>query len=121
MENYKLIFGNALLIDEKKNFTDNYTIISNLPYNISTQLLIKWIYCVNSKPHPSKMILMFQKEVAERIIANHDTKKYGRLSILPSAFFNISKIADVSKYDFMPNPKVESTVLLFKNFKKTKN
>lgn len=118
--NHQLIISNSLNFNEKQNFTKNYIIISNLPYNISIILLIKWIYQINLKPHPYKMILMFQKEVAERILARPNSKKFGRITILASAFFQIQKISDVNKKDFFPIPKVDSTILLFKELKKKK-
>ena len=118
--NYKLIFLDALKFKENENFSNNFTIISNLPYNISLALLKKWIYQLIINPHANQMILMFQKEVAERILARHNSKKFGRISVLCSAFFEIKKVADVDKNDFFPIPKVKSTVLIFKKLKKFK-
>ena len=118
--NYKLVIYDSLKFNEKKNFTINYKIISNLPYNISLALLIKWIYEINSKPHPFKMILMFQKEVAERILAKPNSKKFGRITVLTSAFFSVKKIIDVNKEAFFPSPLVDSTVLVFEELKKKK-
>ena len=112
--NYEIIFSDALKFKEYEKFSKNFTIISNLPYNISLNLLIKWIYQLNKIPHANQMILMFQKEVAERILAKNNTKKYGRISILCSAFYEIKKIVDVDKKDFFPVPKVDSAVLFFK-------
>ena len=88
-------------------------IYGNLPYNISTQILIKWI--INYKEFLSfnKLILMFQKEVAERILAKTDSKHYGRLSIISNWKLDIKKEFDISPNCFFPKPKVESTLLSF--------
>ena len=119
-EKYELIFQDALKFDERSKFNNNFKIISNLPYNISIPLLIKWTSELNMMPFPKKMILMFQKEVAERIMANSNTKKYGRISVLSSSIYQIKKIADVDKKDFFPIPKVNSVVLSFTPLKKKK-
>ena len=118
--NYELIFADALKFDESSKFSNNFKIISNLPYNISLPLLIKWIDQLKKIPFANKMILMFQKEVAERILAKKDSKKYGRISILCSSFYHIKKIIDVDKKDFFPIPKVNSIVLSFDPLKKSK-
>ena len=118
--NYELILADALKFDESSKFSNNFKIISNLPYNISLPLLIKWIDQLKKIPFANKMILMFQKEVAERILANKDSKKFGRISILCSSFYDIKKIVDVDKKDFFPIPKVNSTVLSFDPLKKSK-
>ena len=115
---YEMLFKDALQFDETLKFDKNFKIISNLPYNVSLPLLIKWINQLNKDPVAKKMILMFQKEVAERILAKINSKKYGRISILSSVFYNIKKITDVDKSNFFPIPKVNSTVLLFDLLKK---
>ena len=115
---YELLFMDALQFNENSKFNNEYKIISNLPYNISLPLLIKWIKQLNKKPVAKKMVLMFQKEVADRILANINSKKYGRISILSSAFYDIRKITDVDKKNFFPIPKVNSTILLFDLLKK---
>ena len=99
-----------------------FLIIGNLPYNISTQILSNW--CLNKKLSISKMILMFQKEVAERILANVNSTEYSRISILSQWKFDIMKVTDVKPNSFFPRPKVYSTVLEFvpkKNIHKIKN
>ncbi len=127
--NEKIIIINEdiLKIDEKK-YSDNPMIVfGNLPYNISTQILVKWIRYNNLKNIFKRFILMFQKEVAERIIAETDSKNYGRLSVLSSWKLKIEKITDVSPESFYPIPKVKSTVLLIEpkkeyfNLKNSKN
>ena len=88
-----------------------FLILGNLPYNISTKILSNW--CLNNKLNVSKMILMFQKEVAERILANVNSKEYSRITILSKWKFDIRKITDVKPNSFFPKPKIDSTVLEF--------
>ncbi|MEC8074265.1 MAG: 16S rRNA (adenine(1518)-N(6)/adenine(1519)-N(6))-dimethyltransferase RsmA [Pseudomonadota bacterium] len=110
----KIIFEDALKINERKFFNnENFSIISNLPFNISSELVIKWCKIQNSYNCIDSMVLMFQKELAERIIAKKDTKKFGRLTIICNAFFSIKKKLLVSKNNFFPIPKVDAMVLNF--------
>ena len=115
-----IINDDVLNIDEKKLNKEKLTVIGNLPYNISTEILCKWI--INLKDSNfwfNELILMFQKEVAERIIADFNTSKYGRLSIISNWKLNIKKICDISPNSFFPKPKIDSTLLYFtpkKNF-----
>ncbi len=107
------------LISKKK-----LIVFGNLPYNISTQILSKWIISKNNSFWFSKLILMFQKEVADRIIAKINTSNYGRLSILSSWKLDVKKIMNISPNSFFPKPKIESSLLVFspKNkFLKIKN
>ena len=127
--NEKLIVINEdiLKIDEKKTFNEPMIVFGNLPYNISTQILIKWIRLNSLNKTFKKFILMFQKEVAERIIATTNERNYGRLAILASWRMDTKKIADVSPNSFYPRPKVKSTILLVEpkteyfNFKNSRN
>jgi len=99
-----------------------FLILGNLPYNISTKILSNW--CLNNELSVSKMILMFQKEVAERILADVNSKEYSRITILSKWKFDIKKVTDVKANSFFPKPKVQSTVLKFipkKKFHKIKN
>tara|TARA_A100001015_G_scaffold269248_1_gene320772 strand:- start:620 stop:1405 length:786 start_codon:yes stop_codon:yes gene_type:complete len=110
-----------LKIPDKFYFGKKFLILGNLPYNISTKILSGW--CLNKSLNVSKMILMFQKEVAERILANVNSKEYSRITILSNWKFNIKKITDVKPNSFFPKPKVHSTVLEFlpkKNYHKIK-
>ena len=91
----------------------NLIIFGNLPYNISTQILAKWIKMENLDKFCKKFILMFQKEVADRIIAKTNTKNYGRLSILSNWKMEIEKVTDIEPNCFKPSPKVMSTLLTF--------
>tara|TARA_X000000950_G_scaffold210107_1_gene252656 strand:+ start:4374 stop:5159 length:786 start_codon:yes stop_codon:yes gene_type:complete len=88
-----------------------FLVLGNLPYNISTKILSNW--CLNNKLNVSKMILMFQKEVAERILAEVNSKEYSRITILSKWKFDIKKIIDVKPNSFFPKPRVHSTVLKF--------
>ena len=111
--NFNYEISNALTFDEKSIFKKNSIIFGNLPYNISLKLLIKWIYSDPWPPFYDQMILMFQKEVAERIIATPNHKKYGRISILTNARLDVKFHFNISKKEFDPEPKVESSVLSF--------
>ena len=116
-----IIFNNALTFNEKKYFNnENFSIISNLPFNISSQLLTKWIYTQNKYHCIDQMTLMFQKELADRIISDFNSKKYGRITILSKAFFNIEYGLTVLKKNFKPEPKVDASVLIFKKIKNHK-
>ena len=102
-----------------RNFYNKKIIIfGNLPYNISTQILVKWIKIQKLDKFCKKLVLMFQKEVADRIIAKVNTKNYGRLSILSNWKMNVEKIIDIEPYNFNPVPKVKSTLLVFTPKKK---
>ena len=91
----------------------NLIVFGNLPYNISSKILTK-IISYNKKDFLFKrLIFMFQKEVAERILAKDNTNLYGRLSIFSSWKFNIKKIMDIEPSSFYPKPKVTSTLLIF--------
>jgi len=116
---HSIINQDALQFDETSVFSKNVTIISNLPYNISLKLLLKWIYQYTTNPWFDQMILMFQKEVGERILSEENSKKYGRISLIVSALFQCSKILDVDKKDFFPVPKVDSVMIKFTPLKKT--
>ena len=120
----EIINDDILKINEEKLSKSRIVVFGNLPYNISTQILAKWIKLKNLNFIYKKLILMFQKEVADRILANTGEKQYGRLSILSSWKMNVIKIKEVSPNSFYPSPKVKSTILLFepkKNFFQIRN
>ena len=96
-------------------------IIGNLPFNISSQLLINWIVNFSWPPFYSKMVLMFQKEVAERILASHNQKSYGRISVITQARCNVKKLLNAPSHIFLPKPKVDATVLEFIPIQKYKD
>ena len=119
-----IINDDVLKISEDKISNEKLIVFGNLPYNISTEILSKWIINLEKNFWFESLILMFQKEVADRIIAESNTSKYGRLSILSNWKLNIKKIIDIGPQSFSPRPKVDSTLLLFtprKNFFTLKN
>ena len=108
-----IINDDILRISENKISDEKLTVFGNLPYNISTEILSKWIVNLNKKFWFESLVLMFQKEVANRIIATSNTSKYGRLSILSNWKLNIKKVIDIKPESFSPRPKVDSSLLLF--------
>ena len=119
-----LINDDILKINETILSDDKLTVFGNLPYNISTEILTKWILNLNTKIWFDKLILMFQKEVANRIISKFNKPTYGRLSIICNWKLNIKKIIDIGPNSFYPKPKVDSSLLVFtpkKNFFKLRN
>ena len=117
--NLKIINDDILNVNEKKLSSDKLIVFGNLPYNISTEILCKWIINLdNEKFWFESLVLMFQKEVADRIIANVNTSNYGRLSILAKWKLEITKVCDINPSAFWPKPKIESTLLFFKPKKK---
>ncbi len=103
-----VINGDALKIDETELLGTKAHIIANLPYNVATPLLIKWL---KKREHFKSMTLMFQKEVGDRITAVPRTKSYGRLSIICQWLCEVSPQFDISPRAFTPPPKVTSTVV----------
>ena len=119
-----IINDDILKINEKKLSKDKITVFGNLPYNISTEILSKWILSLEKNFWFEHLILMFQKEVAARILAEFNTSEYGRLSILANWKLNIKKISDVKPSSFSPIPKIDSSILYFspkKNYHKLKD
>jgi 16S rRNA (adenine1518-N6/adenine1519-N6)-dimethyltransferase len=108
-----IINDDVLKVSEDKISNEKLTVFGNLPYNISTEILSKWIINLDKKIWFENLVLMFQKEVAERIIAESNTSKYGRLSILSNWKLNIKKIIDIKPQSFSPRPKIDSTLLVF--------
>ena len=108
-----LINNDILKVSENQISENKLTVFGNLPYNISTKILLKWILNLNSNLWFEALVLMFQKEVADRIVSKYNTSNYGRLSVISNWKLNIKKIIDVSPNSFKPKPKIESSVLLF--------
>jgi 16S rRNA (adenine1518-N6/adenine1519-N6)-dimethyltransferase len=109
----RLLQGDALSMNVTQYLTDPIKIIANLPYNIGTELLVRWL---NSKNWPSfwqSMTLMFQKEVANRIVAHPGSKAYGRLSVMSQWRCNTKIAFNIPATAFTPPPKVESAVVHF--------
>jgi 16S rRNA (adenine1518-N6/adenine1519-N6)-dimethyltransferase len=119
-----VINDDVLNIDENLILNEKVTVFGNLPYNISTEILSKWIINLNDNFWFDHLILMFQKEVADRIIAPFNNSTYGRLSILTNWKLNVKKICDIKPESFLPKPKIDSSLLFFSpksNFYKIKN
>ena len=119
-----IINDDILNIDENLLFNQKVTVFGNLPYNISTEILSKWIINLKDNFWFDCLILMFQKEVANRIIAPFNNSTYGRLSILANWKLNIEKICDIKPESFSPRPKIDSSLLYFfpkQDFHKIKN
>jgi len=111
--NFDFAIADAVDFNEEKIFKNNCIIFSNLPFNISTTLLLKWVFLKKWPPFFSKLILMFQKEVADRICAKSGEKNYGRLSLVTKARLETKFHFNVSKDLFNPVPKVDSSVVSF--------
>ncbi|MBW2450894.1 MAG: ribosomal RNA small subunit methyltransferase A [Deltaproteobacteria bacterium] len=108
--NLNVVVGDALCLDWQKLLScPPYKLVANLPYNISSQILFK---ILDHRNFFSRLVLMFQKEVAERIMAEPATKSYGILSVLVQTWFDVSMVTKVSPQAFYPKPKVDSAVLL---------
>ena len=119
-----IINEDILKYDLKLLSDKDLVIFGNLPYNISSQILANFINYSYSEFSYKKLVLMFQKEVADRILAEENSKNYGRLSIFSSWKLNIKKIMDINPSSFFPKPKVMSSLLIFEpkiNYVKFKN
>ena len=119
----EIINDDILKVSESTISDQKLSVFGNLPYNISTEILSKWILNIGSNFWFDSLILMFQKEVADRIISEFNNSNYGRLSILSSWKLNVKKILDIKPQSFSPRPKIDSSLLLFtpkENFFKLK-
>ena len=120
----EIINDDILKVSESNISEQKLSVFGNLPYNISTEILSKWILNIGSNFWFDSLILMFQKEVADRIISEFNNSNYGRLSILSSWKLNVKKILDIKPQSFSPRPKIDSSLLLFtpkENFFKLKD
>ena len=114
-----IINDDVLKINENNICKKKLIVFGNLPYNISTEILCKWV--LNLKKNSfwfTNLVLMFQKEVANRIISDFNSTDYGRLSILSNWKLEIKKICDIKPTSFFPKPKVDSSLLFFTPKKK---
>jgi len=107
----KLIEGDALALDEAKVVGEGAHVASNLPYNVGTALLVRWLGGERWPPWWASLTLMFQREVAERITAAPGTSAYGRLSILAQWRSEAKLAMKVHRSAFVPPPKVMSAVV----------
>jgi 16S rRNA (adenine1518-N6/adenine1519-N6)-dimethyltransferase len=120
----EIINDDILKVSESTISDQKLSVFGNLPYNISTEILSKWILNIGSNFWFDSLVLMFQKEVADRIISEFNNSNYGRLSILSSWKLNVKKILDIKPQSFSPRPKIDSSLLLFtpkENFFKLKD
>ncbi len=120
----EIINDDILKVSESTISDQKLSVFGNLPYNISTEILSKWILNIGSNFWFDSLVLMFQKEVADRIISEFNNSNYGRLSILSSWKLNVKKILEIKPQSFSPRPKVDSSLLLFtpkENFFKLKD
>ena len=101
-------YEDILKTDFSKIYKEKYRIVGNIPYNISTKLLLK---CIENKDNIINIHFMMQKEFVDRIISNCGNKTYGRLSVLMQLFFVCEKFIDINPSDFFPSPKVYSSFL----------
>ena len=119
-DNFDYLINDVIDFDFKKLTKKKYKFVSNLPYNISVPFILKMIKIRKTIPW-KEMILMVQKEVAERITANINTKNYGRLSIIVNLNNDVKKLLNVKPSSFIPRPKVDSTVIKISPKKKYLN
>jgi len=112
-KNLKIFNEDILKFQLEDHIIEDSIIVGNLPYNISSQILAKLIKFQTWPPKYKKLILMFQKEVADKILAKHKSSSFGRLTVLTNARLKVSDSFNVSENCFYPIPKVKSTVLVF--------
>ena len=106
-----VVYGDALKTDFSKFGFEKYAICSNLPYNVGTELLIQWIHKIVDGEKIESMTLMFQREVAERIIAHANDDAYGRLAVLVGLTSDAKILFNVPRTAFTPAPRVTSAVV----------
>lgn len=111
--NYRIIFGDFLYSDLKNDLKecsyDKFYVVANLPYYITTPIIMKFI---DEECLPDKMVIMVQKEVAYRLSAKVGTKDYGSLTVFLNYYYDIVKLFDVSRNCFTPKPNVDSAVVM---------
>jgi len=116
----QIINKDILKVDENNLHNNKLTVFGNLPYNISSQILVKFLKLEKWPPNFSDIIFMFQKELSDKIIATFPSKNYGRISIITNYRLILVKKFNVSANCFFPKPKVESTILHFRPKLKSK-
>jgi len=107
----EVVEGDALTLDPRAYFDAPPKIIANLPYNVGTELLVGWLTTPDWPPWWHSLTLMFQREVAERIVARPGSKAYGRLSVLANWRAESAMLFDIPPQAFVPPPKITSTVI----------
>lgn len=117
----EIIYDDALRVDFEKFGVREYAICANLPYNVGTELLLQWLHKIVMGAPIKSMTLMFQREVAQRIVATSGDAQYGRLGVLTSLIADAKILFGVPSTAFVPRPKVESAVVqIIPNAKKIK-
>ncbi|MBN1881819.1 MAG: ribosomal RNA small subunit methyltransferase A [Deltaproteobacteria bacterium] len=109
----EIVFGDALSFDYRelgKGIGASFLVVANLPYNISTELIFRLL---DVREHVERMVLMLQKEVAQRLVAKPGTKEYGVLTVLVTMLCDVSTALSVGPGNFHPRPKVDSRVVVF--------
>lgn len=106
-----VIYGDALRVNPDKLNLGEYAICANLPYNVGTELLINWLHSIVGGAQIKSLTLMFQREVAQRIVAKPGDTQYGRLSVMASLITDARILFDVPNTAFTPRPKVQSAVV----------
>ena len=115
-QNTKLIIHEAdALSYDFSQISNNLRVVGNLPYNISSPLLF---HLLSQKDNIIDMTFMLQKEVVGRIVAKHNCKDFGRLSVMMQSFFDVDLIFTVPKESFSPQPKIESAIVYLKTKQK---
>jgi 16S rRNA (adenine1518-N6/adenine1519-N6)-dimethyltransferase len=107
----EIVSGDAMQIDEAALLGSSVRVAANLPYNVGTALLVRWLTSTHWPPFWSSLTLMFQREVAERIVAKPDTEHYGRLSVLTQWRATAKIQFDVARSAFVPPPNVTSSIV----------
>lgn len=107
----EVLEGDALALDLSGKLAQPYKIVANLPYNIGTELLVRWLNGTIWPPSWQSLTLMFQREVAERITAREGDKAYGRLAVLANWRAKSQIMFDVPPQAFTPAPKVTSSIV----------
>jgi 16S rRNA (adenine1518-N6/adenine1519-N6)-dimethyltransferase len=107
----EVISGDALEVDPLAHLTPPIRVAANLPYNVGTELLVRWLTPPDWPPYWQSLTLMFQKEVAERIVASPGSKAYGRLALLAQWRADAKIVMELGPEAFTPPPKVSSAVV----------
>ena len=115
-----VIYGDALDVDPLEHLAGPVKVVANLPYNVGTELLVRWLTPKQWPPYWDSLTLMFQKEVAQRIVAEPGSKAYGRLSILAQFRCDAKIVMEIPPQAFIPPPKVTSSVVHIKRLEKPK-
>ena len=113
-----VIFGDALDVDVNAHLQSPVKVVANLPYNVGTELLIRWLTPQTWPPYWDSLTLMFQKEVAQRIVAKPGSKAYGRLALMAQWRCDVRLAMEISPQAFTPPPKVTSAVVHFERLEK---